>query len=252
MSRQSLNWDEMYRALEAFRREHGHCNVCANWKKNIQLGRWVAMQRYRRKIGELPARCVERLDKLGFVWSPTDVVWSQMFERLLEFRKKHGTCDVPSQWPADPHLANWVANQRHRRKMGSLLPERAKRLDEAGFIWAVYGKGKARPVPEVKAPKPVVRSKVEPEVEERLYMAGAGRYVQYNGQGSVPSSLERYRLSHRGEFPPYIPLPRGPIVFHVGDDANGRRRKVSWVGKGSLPEIVHEFVEENGTLPPHD
>lgn len=250
MSRQSLNWDEMYRALEVFRKERGNCNVCANWAKNPQLGRWVAMQRYRRKIGELSAKCVDRLNKLGFVWSPTDRVWNEMFDRLVTFRKKHGTSDVPSQYEEDPHLANWVANQRHRKKMGSLLPERAKRLDDVEFVWAVYGKSKGRVAGGDKAARQE-SSEVEPVAEERLYMAGPGTYVQHNGAVDMPPRLERYMATHRGDLPPYIPLPRGPIVFHVGDDLSGRQQKVTWSGKGELPEIVHKFVEENGTLPPH-
>lgn len=250
MSRQSLNWEEMCRVLDAFRKEHGDCNVCANWAKNPQLGRWVAMQRYRRKIGELPARYVERLDKLGFVWSPTDVVWNEMYTRLMAYRAKHGTCDVPSQLPEDPHLANWVANQRHRKKMGSLSPERAKRLDQVGFVWAVYGKDKSRVSVEEK-PLKAVAHKGDPAAEERLYMAGAGRYVQFNGTGTMPASLSRYVSQHSGAFPPYIPLPSGPVTFHLGDDLVGHKQKVIWAGKGPLPEAVREFVDENGTLPTH-
>ncbi len=250
MSRQSLNWDEMYRALDSFRKEHGHCNVCANWKKNPQLGRWVAMQRYRRKIGELPSKLAERLDKLGFVWSPTDVVWNAMLKKLMAFRKKHGTCDVPSQWPDDPHLANWVANQRHRKKMGSLSPDRAKKLDEVGFVWAVYGKVKDRKVAAAKPVEPAPPGDADLDSEERLYMAG-GRCVQFNGASPMPPSLERYVAQHHGELPPYIPLPPGPVVFHVGDDAVGRKQKVTWPGKGPIPDVVREFVDENGTLPPH-
>ena len=82
-------------------------------------------------------------------------------------------------------------------------------------------------------------------------MAGPGTYIQHNGAADLPARLERYAASHRGDLPPYIPLPRGPIVFHVGDDLSGRKQKVTWTGKGSLPEVVHRFVEENGTLPPH-
>lgn len=208
------------------------------------------MQRYRRKIGELPARYVERLDKLGFVWSPTDVVWNEMFARLVAYRAKNGTCDVPSQLPDDPHLANWVANQRHRKKMGTLLPERAKRLDQVGFVWAVYGKGKTRK-PVEKNPVKAPSRKEDPEIMERLYMAGAGRCVQFNGAGAMPPSLSRYVTQHDGGFPPYIPLPRGPVVFHLGDDLVGHKQKITWSGKGPIPEAVREFVDENGTLPPH-
>ena len=53
MSQNSQKWDEMCGALEAFRKERGHANVPADWKPDPPLGRWVAMQRYRGKVGEL-------------------------------------------------------------------------------------------------------------------------------------------------------------------------------------------------------
>ena len=251
MTRQSLNWEDMLQALETFRKEHSHCNVRANWKKNPQLGRWVAMQRYRRKIGELPPKCVEQLDKLGFVWSPTDIVWNEMCEQLVRFKKEQGHCDVPTQWKANPHLAIWVANQRHRKKMGTLPSERVKRLDELGFVWALYGKAKtkqasAAPVDPISLPK-----KRPKGVEERLYHVGIGDYVQYNGDGQTPGKLAKYLTQHRGEYPPYIPLPDGPTEFRIDEDLSCPGRKYVWGGEGPLPAEVREFVNENGVLPPH-
>ena len=249
MSRQSVDWNAMFRALEAFRREHGHCRVQANCTKNPQLGRWVAMQRYRRRIGELQQEYIEQLDKLGFVWSPTDIVWNQMFEKLLRFKKRKGHCDVPSVWSEDPQLASWVANQRHRKKAGSLLPDRVKKLEDLGFVWAVYGKdatGKTRP--EKKAKDAAVEP--ETEAEERLYLA-YGEYVQYGGCGDLPPKLVKYVQQHRGEFPPYIPLPRGPLTFMLGDQPAVKMRKVVWKGKGAIPDEVREYVNENGVLPQH-
>jgi hypothetical protein len=250
MTRQSLNWDEMIGALADFRKENGHCNVRASWRRNPQLGRWVAMQRYRRKIGELSVRCVEQLDKLGFIWSPTDNLWNDMFQRLQDFRKKQGHCDVPTQWKPNPHLANWVANQRHRRKMGTLPAERAKRLDDIGFVWAVYGKEKprkpaAKPA-DAEAPKKRARA-----AEERLYHVAVGVYIQFNGVNSIPSRLEKYVAAHTGEYPPYIPLPEGPVEFLIGEDQARPARRFNWSGRGALPEEVREYVNENGTLPPH-
>jgi hypothetical protein len=250
MTRQSLNWDDMIESLVAFRKEHGHCNVRANWRKNPQLGRWVAMQRYRRKIGELSQKCVEHLDKLGFVWSPTDSVWNAMFDELCDFKKKCGHCDVPTQWAGNPHLANWVANQRHRRKMGTLPSDRAKRLDELGFVWSVYGKDKGKKiVPDVVDP-PAPRRKAR-ATEERLYHVGIGVYVQHNGADPMPAKLERYLAQHHSEYPPYIPLPEGSTEFRIGEDLVGPARRYVWPGEGPLPEEVREFVNENGVLPPH-
>jgi len=250
MARQGVDWEMMYRALTAFCKQYGHCGVQANWKKNPRLGRWVAMQRYRRKLGELAASKVERLDKIGFVWSPTDRTWSAMFDRLLAYAKKHGTCDVPSQWARDMNLANWVANQRHRHKMGQLAPARVKRLDEIGFVWSVYGKAKLRKTKAKAEVSKKVVVEAQPQHEERLYHI-AGEYIQYNGNGPIPQRLEKWIQQRGGECPPYIPLPRRSLVFKLHWE-NGRDIRTSWGGSGALPQEVRDYLNEHGALPPHD
>ena len=253
MARRTVDWDNMFRALEAFKKEQGHCHVPVNWEKNAQLGRWVAMQRFRHKIGELQKYYVNRLDQIDFVWAPADKVWNEMFARLIKFKKKHGNCDVPSSYPSDPNLANWVANQRHRKKMGSLSAERVQKLTETGFVWSVYGRSQAEKVAEVKKKvSPQQTRVVEPVVEEHLYQV-SGEYIQYNGQGARPAKLEKYIQLHDGEFPPCIILPRHPVVFRIGssDSALTMVRKFAWPGKGAIPADVLEYLNENGALPPH-
>ena len=253
MARQSVDWEGMYRALDAFKKEYGHCRVPANWKKNLQLGRWVAMQRYRHKIGELEQRHVDRLDQAGFIWAPADTVWSELLERLKKYKKKHGDCDVPSSWPSDPNLANWVANQRHRRKMGTLSADRVKMLEDLGFLWAVYGKNREeKEVPMKKKAASSPSKEVELAPEERLYQV-CGEYIQYNGTGPLPLKLEKYTKLHGGELPPCIMLPRHPLVFRIGNGESALSivRKYEWPGKGPLPVDVLEYLNENGTLPSH-
>ncbi len=254
MTRHIVDWDDMFRALEAYKKEYGNCHVPANWKKNQQLGRWVAMQRYRHKIGELQKYYVDRLDAIGFIWAPAEKVWHEMFSCLLKYKKKHGDCDVPSSCPSDPNLANWVANQRHRKKMGSLSAERVHKLSGIGFLWSVYGRNQAEKVAEVKrkvAPKPV--KVTEPVVEERLYQV-TGEYIQYNGSGPLPSKLQKYIQLHNGEFPPCIILPASPLVFRIGSsDSNPAFiRKFKWEGSGPIPGDVLEYLNENGVLPQHN
>jgi hypothetical protein len=53
--------------LEAFAKEHGHCNVPF---ANPQLGKWVDNQRLFHKKGSLSDDRVKRLDDLGFQWKP--------------------------------------------------------------------------------------------------------------------------------------------------------------------------------------
>jgi len=253
MARQSVDWDEMFRALEAFKKEHGDCHVPANWEKDQQLGRWVSMQRYRHKIGELQKHYVNRLNQIGFVWAPAEKVWNEMFQRLTKYKEKHGDCDVPSSCPSDPNLANWVANQRHRKKMGSLSAERVHRLASLGFVWSVYGRGQVEKLSDVKRKvAPPAAKAVVSALEEHLYQV-TGEYVQYNGSGPRPPKLEKYIQLHKGEFPPSIILPKTPLVFRFGssDSAPAFVRKIKWSGKGPIPEDVLEYLNENGALPPH-
>jgi hypothetical protein len=47
-------WGAMFAELTHYRDKHGHCNVPAVWAENRQLGRWVTVQRVRRKRAPFP------------------------------------------------------------------------------------------------------------------------------------------------------------------------------------------------------
>ena len=61
--------------------------------------------------------------------------WEAMYEKLLEFEKNWGHCNVPDRWPEDPHLGGWVGKQRTKRNRGLLSDSRIERLNKIGFIW---------------------------------------------------------------------------------------------------------------------
>ncbi|MFH2120305.1 MAG: Helicase associated domain protein [Pseudomonadota bacterium] len=61
--------------------------------------------------------------------------WESMYEKLLEFKKKNGHCNVPDRWPEDLQLGKWVGKQRTKRNSGLLSTERIVRLNKIGFIW---------------------------------------------------------------------------------------------------------------------
>lgn len=244
MPKQCLDWNKMFSALQDYRKRHGNCNVPANWKENPQLGRWVASMRYRRKVEGLPPDQVKKLDSINFIWAPSDAAWNKMYDLIVAFKKKHGHCNVPAQWKGNAHLASWVANQRHRHKMGTMTPEREKKLTAIKFEWAIYGAASE----PVRAPKPAL----EPTAlcEEKLYVIASGVYVQFNGDGKLPLELEKYSKTHRGELPPYIPLPTMATKFIVNENAAAKPNRIVWCGKGRLPRTVLDYVCENGVLPP--
>lgn len=168
-------------------------SVPSRYEENLKLGKWVETQRYeytkllrvssdstgsseplKRAINpRLTDERRRRLESIGFEWKVRnkmkryyDKQWDQMFDRLLEFKAKHGHCLVPKRYPEDMKLGTWVHTQRIQyRKLleGSksqasdrnsdtasqlsdksedevsfrLTDERRKRLSDIGFVWSV-------------------------------------------------------------------------------------------------------------------
>ncbi len=241
----------MFQALEAYKTQHGSCDVPANYPDDPALGRWVAVQRYRRKMNRLADEHVTRLDQQGFVWAPGDRAWDRGLEQLLDYKTQHGNCDVPAQCTTHPNLGSWVANQRHRKKTGKLSADRIRRLEEAGLKWFIYGmEGDKRKVaPQTEAVEPR-KSKTEQAPETKIYNLGHDEFIPYDNQGPMPRELQQYLKTHGGNLPPFIPLPPEPTRFVMNSDGFGHERIVKWSGKGRLSEELLDYVRENGCLPP--
>ncbi len=58
-----------------------------------------------------------------------------MFEALKEYKKDHRDCNVPSNWPKDKQLANWIRRQRYNYLNRKLSNDRIKCLESIGFVW---------------------------------------------------------------------------------------------------------------------
>lgn len=67
--------------------------------------------------------------------------WTQQFYELCEYRKRCGNCMVPYAYAENPTLARWVKRQRYQHKLfaegksSTMTPERAKLLNDIGFVW---------------------------------------------------------------------------------------------------------------------
>jgi len=238
----------MFARLASFAKKHKHCNVPTNDKGDPQLGRWVAAQRHRRKLGGVTPEQVRALDKLGFVWCPSEVTWDRLCGILERFKQKYGHCNVPTKWPKNVALADWVQRQRLYKKRGKLSQDRVRRLDRMGFSWAIY---KGEPTHAVEPPASEAEGTERAEAGERLYCIKNGQYVQHNGNGKRPAALDEFARTHDGELPPYIPLPVRPVEFCFGEGWQ-KPRKIRWLGHGRLPADVLDYVCEHGTLPHHD
>ena len=133
------SWESMYEKLLEFKKKNGHCNVPGRWSEDPRLGGWVGRQRTKKSRGLLTDKCIERLNKIGFIWDVLASNWEEMFEHLLEFKKDHGHCNTPNRWPENPKLSRWVFTQREFWKNGKLSEDRIERLEAAGFEWDILG-----------------------------------------------------------------------------------------------------------------
>jgi hypothetical protein len=71
------------------------------------------------------------LNDVGFVWDLINNKWAVMYQRLLMYKKKHGTTRVPKKYKADLALGNWVFAQRKACEK----EDRIDLLNEIGFDW---------------------------------------------------------------------------------------------------------------------
>jgi len=128
-------WERMFAALEAFRREHGHCNVPKRFPENPRLGEWVIRQRQARQRGTLSPERLKRLEALGLSWNPSAdasaQAWERMFAELAAYRERCGHTDV-SRRSEDRALATWLEAQRRALAQGKLPADRAERLESLG------------------------------------------------------------------------------------------------------------------------
>jgi hypothetical protein len=129
-------WDAMFVALQQYREAHGNCLVPQRFKENPRLADWVSEQRMAYNRGQLDSERTSRLDELGFDWDPNNTHWEKYYRQLVEFKKEYGHTNVPQRSGKYAALGTWVRNQRAaKRYKRPIMAERAKRLDELGFIW---------------------------------------------------------------------------------------------------------------------
>jgi uncharacterized protein YbgA (DUF1722 family) len=139
-------WHQQYEKLVEFRRKKGHCIVPTNHEQDKSLGRWVERQRRNHKNDKMLRDRQELLDELEFAWKVDsaltfkpkyDKLWHQQYEKLLEYKRKNGHCNVPQtkNEEQDKSLGDWVHTQRTLHNNNKLGIDRKRILDGIGFVW---------------------------------------------------------------------------------------------------------------------
>jgi hypothetical protein len=137
-------WYHQYEKLVDFKQKNDHCIVPKVFEQDKSLGNWVRRQLTFNTKNKMRQDRKELLDEIGFVWKadatqfkPDDKLWSQQYEKLVEFKRKKGHCMVPDRYEQDKAFGNWVGNQRRFHTTNKLRQDRKELLDEIGFVWRV-------------------------------------------------------------------------------------------------------------------
>jgi len=136
----SPDWEQRLKELEAFKKEHGHCNVPRKYPPNIPLAHWVTGVRRRKRSGTIAAELASRLDELGFTWVLRRRTvyrwdWDAMVAALAAFKNQHGHFRVPLRPAKHRELGWWLIQVRSRRRKGLLDRGRIRQLDRLGVVW---------------------------------------------------------------------------------------------------------------------
>jgi hypothetical protein len=134
---QNERWNEKFHRLVAYKKKYKSINVPTRYESDPKLGIWVSNQRAYYRNKEISVERISRLDSIGFVWKIHDIVpWEEMFRRLVAYKNKHKSTNIPFRYEADPRLGQWVSTQRKCHSNKTLSIERINRLDSVGFVWA--------------------------------------------------------------------------------------------------------------------
>jgi len=168
-------WKEAYAQIIAFKQKNGHLNIPSNYIEDEALGRRVTRLRMLYNNNELSPEKQQALDELGFVWSPRDYQWEQLYKKLHLYKMVFGDFNIPKDNPNYQKLYSWVNRQRKQFRDNELSNYRKKKLDDIAFIW--------RP----KRGKPRKRLSDWDKVYQKLY----GFYKQH-GHCNLPEKDKRY------------------------------------------------------------
>ena len=142
-------WNTNCDILEEYCRQFGTCNchfktICVLPDgREVNIGQWLDYQRKYKKgtLGnglamdrELRLQALVDMGKLR--WETKDMRdWDFMFDVLVDYGRRNGTCNVPAAWKEvlpngdEVNIGQWVRTQRQKRDL-TMTAEHRERLQE--------------------------------------------------------------------------------------------------------------------------
>ena len=131
-------WNETWKLAQEYDQVHGNLLVPDSLKiGEIDLGKWIAYQRNRKKNGKLSAERVSKLNEIGMVWDAAEAKWEQRYAQAKAYFEMNADLNVPSGYRCEDGflLGMWVAGQRRACTENKLTVVQRKKLTEIGMVW---------------------------------------------------------------------------------------------------------------------
>ena len=153
-------WYSQYDALYSYQLKHGNTHVPQSFMGNPTLSTWVTEQKVAYNIGRLSYPFIRMqtedrkkknlLNEIHFCWDEQKEsleeehsTWGKRFSELVDYKVKHGNCNVPKKYPLNTELESWVKHQRFLYELGcqnkhpSFMNSKGfTKLNELGFSWS--------------------------------------------------------------------------------------------------------------------
>jgi hypothetical protein len=126
--------DNYFVKLKQFKEKHGHCDV--NESNDKSLAQWIQYLRKLKRLNlmnRLTVDEIKEVNELGFDWDPNETFWEKNYQKLVEYKKRFGHCNVPIKWKEDGSLGRWVF--KNRKNQDKLSLDKYNKLNELGFNW---------------------------------------------------------------------------------------------------------------------
>jgi hypothetical protein len=144
-------WNAHFSDLLAYRGDYHTFVLSKKDTARKKLSSWAIRQRRVMGKGEtlLPDRRA-RMVEAGFDFNPCNTpcrkrkytpkqedARKEKYHMLVDVKNRHGHCNVPFHYGANPILAKWVSYQRIGCKKGTMDEARKELLDALGFNWSL-------------------------------------------------------------------------------------------------------------------
>ena len=130
-------WVKRYELIEEFYRKHGHINpIDMDDEMSCKLIKWLSSIRRLYRSGKLSKDHIEKLESFGICWNVHEGKWLQNYNRLIEYYKKFGPCNVSTGDIEWGNLGVWMVSNRSNYRQGKLSSGRIEKLKALGVILA--------------------------------------------------------------------------------------------------------------------